>query len=64
MVIKAGSVMEEERQQGLAHLLEHMAFNGSNGNTVRLGVVSLYNRVLTDLEFEQNFNALKGRYGY
>ena len=29
MVIKAGSVMEEEHQQGLAHLLEHMAFNGS-----------------------------------
>ena len=29
MVIKAGSVMEEDNQQGLAHLLEHMAFNGS-----------------------------------
>ena len=29
MVIKAGSIMEEEHQQGLAHLLEHMAFNGS-----------------------------------
>jgi len=29
MVIKAGSVMEEDHQQGLAHLLEHMAFNGS-----------------------------------
>ena len=41
-----------------------LAFNTSNGNTVRMGAVSLYNRVLTDLEFEQNFNALKGRYGY
>ena len=44
--------------------INSMAFNGSSGNTVRMGAVSLYNRVLTDLEFEQNFNALKGRYGY
>ena len=29
LIIKAGSIMEEDRQQGLAHLLEHMAFNGS-----------------------------------
>jgi len=29
MVIKAGSAMEEDHQRGLAHLLEHMAFNGS-----------------------------------
>ena len=29
LVIKAGSVMEEDNQLGLAHLLEHMAFNGS-----------------------------------
>ncbi|MEN9864668.1 MAG: hypothetical protein RL748_258, partial [Pseudomonadota bacterium] len=29
LVVKAGSILEEEDQQGLAHLLEHMAFNGS-----------------------------------
>ena len=29
LLIKAGSIMEEEHQRGLAHLLEHMAFNGS-----------------------------------
>ena len=29
LVIKAGSVLEDDDQQGLAHLLEHMAFNGS-----------------------------------
>ena len=44
--------------------INELSFNSSNGNTVRMGAVSLYNRVLTDLEFEQNFNALKGRYGY
>lgn len=29
LVVKAGSAMEDDDQQGLAHLLEHMAFNGS-----------------------------------
>ena len=29
LVVKAGSLMEEEHQRGLSHLIEHMAFNGS-----------------------------------
>jgi len=29
LVVNAGSVLEEDNQQGLAHFLEHMAFNGS-----------------------------------
>lgn len=29
LVVNAGSVMENDDQQGLAHLLEHMAFNGT-----------------------------------
>ena len=29
LIIKTGSIMEEDHQLGLAHLLEHMAFNGS-----------------------------------
>jgi zinc protease len=29
LFIDAGSLMEEDNQQGLAHFLEHMAFNGS-----------------------------------
>jgi len=29
LVVNAGSVLEEEDQRGLAHLLEHMAFNGT-----------------------------------
>ena len=29
LVVKAGSILEEADQQGLAHFVEHMAFNGS-----------------------------------
>lgn len=29
LVVKAGSLLEKENQQGLAHFLEHMAFNGT-----------------------------------
>ena len=29
LVVKAGSILEDDDQQGYAHLLEHMAFNGS-----------------------------------
>src|ERR1044072_8039585 len=30
LVVNTGSVMEDEDQQGLAHLAEHIAFNGTN----------------------------------
>ncbi len=30
LIVKAGSVLEDEDQRGLAHFTEHMAFNGSN----------------------------------
>ncbi|MFZ0389787.1 MAG: insulinase family protein, partial [Calditrichia bacterium] len=29
LVVNAGSILENEKQQGLAHFLEHMAFNGT-----------------------------------
>ncbi len=29
LVVNAGSILEEEDQQGLAHMVEHMAFNGT-----------------------------------
>src|SRR4029078_4050392 len=29
LVVNTGSIMEDEDQQGLAHLAEHMAFNGT-----------------------------------
>ncbi len=30
LVVKAGSVLEDDHQQGLAHFVEHMAFNGTD----------------------------------
>ena len=39
---KVGSIQEEPRQRGLAHFLEHMAFNGTKnfpGKGKRLGIV-------------------------
>ncbi|ETN96433.1 M16 family metallopeptidase [Zhouia amylolytica] len=30
LVLKAGSLHEDDEQQGLAHFIEHMAFNGTN----------------------------------
>lgn len=29
LVVKAGSILEDDEQQGLAHFVEHMAFNGT-----------------------------------
>src|SRR5215831_4253107 len=29
LVVKAGSILEEDDQRGLAHFVEHMAFNGT-----------------------------------
>src|SRR6478672_4901768 len=29
LAVNAGSILESDQQQGLAHLCEHMAFNGS-----------------------------------
>ena len=29
LAVNAGSLLETDQQQGLAHFLEHMAFNGS-----------------------------------
>ena len=66
LVIKAGSVMEEPNQLGLAHLLEHMAFNGSKNfpkdsldqfmSSIGLDIGSHYNastgHLNTSYEFE------------
>ena len=43
--------------------LDRIRINSGSDNTVRMGPVLLYDRVLTDAEFEQNFNAHRGRFG-
>ena len=53
LFIKTGSVMEEEHQKGLAHLIEHMAFNGSKNFLCE----SIYNHVpkVGDIIFFPNY---------
>lgn len=43
LVLNAGSILEVENQRGLTHFVEHMAFNGSNNFTKKLGQsINLY----------------------
>lgn len=54
---KVGSLQEEESQRGLAHLLEHLAFNGTEhfkGNTLREYLQSI------GVEYGRNLNAATG----
>ena len=65
LVIKAGSVMEEDSQLGLAHLLEHMAFNGSKNfpkdaldqfmSSIGLDIGSHYNASTGQLDTSYEF---------
>jgi len=43
--------------------LTSMRLNYSTGNTVYLGPVQFYQTVLSDQQFNQNFQALRGRFG-
>lgn len=43
--------------------LIYFRLNNGNQNTVFTGPVQFYDRVLTDEEFKENFNALRGRFG-
>ena len=55
---KVGSILEEKRQRGLAHFLEHMAFNGTKhfpGNTLQPGIVAWCEGV--GIKFGANLNA-------
>ena len=57
LVQRVGSVLEEENQRGLAHFLEHMAFNG----TTNFPDKSLVNYLETiGVKFGENLNASTG----
>ena len=57
LVVKAGSLMETEKQLGLAHLLEHMAFNGSK-NFPKNSIDDYFNSI--GLSLGSHFNASTG----
>jgi hypothetical protein len=43
--------------------LTQIQINHSTNNTVHMGAFYFYDRILTDAEFRQHFNALRGRFG-
>ena len=58
IVQKVGSMQEEENQRGLAHFLEHMAFNGSKNfpnDSKGKGIIPYLETV--GVKFGQNLNA-------
>ena len=54
LVVNAGSILETERQLGLAHFLEHMAFNGTK-NFQKMEIVNFLER--TGMRFGADLNA-------
>ncbi|MFZ9694933.1 MAG: M16 family metallopeptidase [Chitinophagaceae bacterium] len=57
LVIKAGSINEDDDQQGLAHMAEHMAFNGTK-NFKKNDIVSYLQGI--GVEFGGDLNAYTG----
>ncbi len=58
IVQKVGSILEEENQRGLAHFLEHMAFNGSKNfpnDESGPGIISYLEKI--GVKFGENLNA-------
>ena len=55
LVIKVGSIMEDDDQQGLAHMAEHMAFNGTK-NFKKNDIVSYLQSI--GVEFGNDLNAV------
>ena len=57
LVINAGSILEDDDQQGLAHFTEHMAFNGSK-NFQKNDIISFLQSI--GVEFGADLNAYTG----
>jgi zinc protease len=57
LVVKVGSIMEDDDQQGLAHFTEHMAFNGSK-NFKKNDLVSFLQSI--GVQFGADLNAYTG----
>lgn len=57
LVLKVGSIMEDDDQQGLAHMAEHMAFNGTQ-NFKKNDIVSYLQNI--GVEFGNDLNAYTG----
>jgi zinc protease len=57
LVVNAGSILEDDDQQGLAHFTEHMAFNGSK-NFKKNELVSFLQSI--GVEFGADLNAYTG----
>ena len=58
IVQKVGSILEEENQRGLAHFLEHMAFNGSKNfpnDSTGKGIISYLETI--GVKLGENLNA-------
>ena len=54
LVVKVGSVVEDDDQQGLAHFVEHMAFNGTK-NFPKMDIVNFLERI--GMRFGPHINA-------
>jgi len=57
MIVKAGSVLEDDDQQGLAHFCEHMAFNGTK-NYPKHELIKYFESI--GMEFGPEINAYTG----
>ena len=57
LIVKAGSLMEDDDQLGIAHFVEHMAFNGSE-HFSKNKIVSFYESI--GMVFGQGLNASTG----
>ena len=47
LVVKAGSAMEEDDQKGVAHFVEHMAFNGTE-NFAKSEIIDFFEKKIND----------------